>query len=316
MSKEIVFLFPGQGAQFVGMGRDFYQNFKVAREVFEKANEVLGYDLTQIIFEGPKEQLTLTKYSQAAIFVTSMAILKVIQEEMPEIKQTICAGLSLGEYTALCASGKLSFRDCLRLVQARADYMQEASEKHPGSLSVVLGMEEDKIREHIKEKGYKLWIANLNCPGQVVISGSLESLEKAALSLKEAGAKRVLPLDVSGAFHSGLMKLAQEKLQEKIEKIDFLHSNVEIAMNVPGAFVSDSQKMRDYLIDQVASTTLWEKSIRKIAEREVLFYLEIGPGKTLSGMNKKIAVAAPSFSIETIEDLKSVKEKIELEVVK
>lgn len=310
MSKEIVFLFPGQGAQYVSMGKDFYESFEESKKVFDEADEILGYSLSSIIFEGPKKDLTLTKYSQLAIFVTSVAIAKALEAKLPDVTPTICAGLSLGEYTALYMSQKISFKECLLLVEARANSMQEASVKYPGSLSVILGFDEQKVSDHIQEHGYKLWIANLNCPGQVVISGSLDELEKASVSLKEAGARRVLPLDVSGAFHSGLMKEAQEKLKEKIEHSNFQDSKIQIAMNVPGDFVEDQSLLKQYLIEQVAATTRWEKSIRKIDEKEVLYYLEIGPGKTLCGMNKKIGVKAPSYSLEKLEDLENILDKI------
>ncbi|PCI95815.1 [acyl-carrier-protein] S-malonyltransferase [Candidatus Aerophobetes bacterium] len=310
MSKEIVYLFPGQGAQYVSMGQDFYNTFAEAKDIFDKADEILGYSLSSIIFDGPKQELTKTKYSQLAIFVVSSAIAAAFAKKFPEIKPSICAGLSLGEYTALYMSGKISFKECLLLVQARANHMHEASINNPGGLSVVLGFDEKTIREHIESQGYMLWIANLNCPGQVVISGSHEELEKATLSLKEAGAKRILPLDVSGAFHSGLMKEAQEKLKNKIGNTAFKGSSVQIAMNVPGDFVEDTAHMKDHLIKQVASTTKWEKSIRVIDEKNVAFYIEMGPGRSLCGMNKKIGVKAPSYNLEKIEDLEKILEKI------
>ncbi|MCH9631296.1 MAG: Polyketide biosynthesis malonyl CoA-acyl carrier protein transacylase PksC [Chlamydiia bacterium] len=310
MSKEIVYLFPGQGAQYVSMGQDFYNAFEESKKVFDEADEILGYSLSNIIFDGPKQELTKTKYSQLAIFVVSSAIAAAFEKKFPEIKPSICAGLSLGEYTALYMADKISFKECLLLVQARANHMHEASVNHPGGLSVVLGFDEKTVREHIEAQGYTLWIANLNCPGQVVISGSHEELDKATLSLKEAGAKRVLPLDVSGAFHSGLMKEAQEKLKDKIENIEFNDSTIQVAMNVPGSIVEDMSHMKGHLIDQVASTTKWEKSIREIDEKDVAFYIEMGPGRSLCGMNKKIGVKAPSYNVEKVDDLEKLLEKI------
>ena len=310
MSKEVVFLFPGQGAQYVSMGQDFYEQYEESRKVFDQADQILGYSLSKIIFEGPKKDLTLTKYSQLAIFVASVAIAKAFEAKFPDITPTICAGLSLGEYTALFMSKKLSFEECLLLVQARANAMQDASIKYPGSLSVILGLTEGQVREHLKEHDYKLWIANLNCPGQVVISGSLSELEKATQSLKDSGARRVLPLDVSGAFHSGLMSDAQEALKKKITPLEFQDSSIEIIMNVTGELTEEASLMKENLIQQVSSTTHWEKSILNIAKKPVQFYLELGPGKSLSGMNKKIGVSAPTYNVEKVEDLEKLLEKI------
>lgn len=310
MKKKIVFLFPGQGSQYPGMGFDIYKAYPVARQVFEEADAILGFSLSRLIFEGPQEDLTLTKNSQVAIFVVSIALLKVLQEKHPEIMPTICAGLSLGEYTALCAAGKIPFAQCLKLVRDRGLFMQEASEKYPGSLAAVMGLESDEVEKIIGDMQTDVWVANLNCPKQVVISGTHEGLKKAGEVLKEKGAKRVLPLEVSGAFHSGLMKEAQDKLKEKINQINVLDSSVDVVMNVPGEFVRDADKIRENLILQVASPTRWEKGIRLIDSEKVDFYLEIGCGRTLSGMNKKIGVVAPTHQLETLEDLEKIEKAL------
>lgn len=304
VKKKIVFLFPGQGSQYPGMGLDIYKAYPIAKKVFEEADAILGWPLSRLIFEGPTEELTLTKNSQIAIFVMSMAFFRVFEQKHPEMKPALCAGLSLGEYTALCAAGKISFKECLELVRDRGLFMQEASEKYPGSLAAVIGLEAEEVEQIIAGmQGAQVWVANLNCPKQVVISGTHAGLKQAEEVLKAKGAKRVLPLEVSGAFHSGLMKEAQEKLREKINQVTFLTSPIDVVMNVTGEFVKDISKIRENLILQVASPTRWEKGIRRIEQEKVDMYVEIGCGKTLSGMNKKIGTLAPTYSLETLEDL-------------
>lgn len=307
MTKKYAFLFPGQGAQYPGMARDFYDQFPIARQTFEEADQFLNRPFSKLVFEGPSEELTLTKNSQIAIYIASIAILRVVQQQFPELSPMLCAGLSLGEYTALTAAGKIRFTDCLDLVRTRAEAMHVACEETKGSMQVVLGMTEETIEAAIRELNplHPVWIANLNCPGQVVIAGSIEALAIAGDALKQKGAKRVLPLEVSGAFHSGLMRSAQEKLAAKIATVPFHESAIEIAMNVPGDFVSSVEQIRQALIDQVVSPVRWEKGIRKMIERKIDVYFEMGPGKTLSGMNKRIG-AEPTFSVEKIADLEEL----------
>ncbi len=299
MSKK-AFIFPGQGAQYPGMGKDFYEAFSIARETFEEADDILGMGLKKCIFEGPASDLTLTKNSQPAIYIVSMAILRTLLSQFPDLKPSICAGLSLGEYTALTAAGKISFKEALLLVKARAEYMHEACISHPGTMQVVLGMEETQIEKIITGNA---WVANLNCPGQVVIAGTLLGIEKAAADLKAAGAKRVLPLDVSGAFHSPLMQDAQDRLTPIIEQTQILDTPIEIVMNVPGDFVKMPADIRKCMIAQVTSCVRWEKGIRSMG---VDTFFEIGCGKTLSGMNKRIGVLGSTTSIEKVADLEGV----------
>lgn len=305
MKKRIAFLFPGQGAQYVGMGKDFYDNFVCAREVFEEADELLASNFSRLIFEGPQEELTLTKNSQLAIYIVSIALLRTLNKECPEIVPAVCAGLSLGEYTALTAAGKISFKEGLFLVKARAAYMQEACEKSPGSLRVVLGMEPEAVEKALASSK-DVWIANLNCPGQVVIAGTHSGLEAAEAILKAQGAKRVLPLDVSGAFHSPLMQSAREKLTPLIQQAPLAETPVAVVMNTPGDFVTTNDEIRSCMIAQVTSPVRWEKGIRAIDARGVDLFIEIGCGKTLSGMNKKIGVQAPTINIEKVADLEGV----------
>ncbi len=304
MSKK-AFIFPGQGAQVVGMGKDFYDAFSCARETFEEASDVLSQNMKELIFSGPMEELSQTKNSQPAIFVTSVAILKTVKEQFPNLTPSICAGLSLGEYTALYAAGKISFSECLKLVAARGAYMQEACKEKPSTMRVVLGLDPEVVKTHLPSN---VWIANLNCPGQVVIAGLTSAMPAAEELLKAQGARRVLPLDVSGAFHTPLMRSAQLKLEPQLRSAKLEESAIEIVMNVPGDFARTLPEIRSNLIDQVASPTRWEQGIRKIEEAGIDLYVEMGPGKTLAGMNKKIGALAPTVSIEKIAELESLNE--------
>ena len=306
MTKKYAFLFPGQGAQYPGMGKDFYDQFPIARQTFEEADNFLKTPFSKLIFEGPAAELTLTKNSQIAIYIVSVAILRVVQQQYPDLQPSVCAGLSLGEYTALTAAGKISFTDCLDLVRTRAEAMHKACEETAGTMQVVLGMTEEVVETILRELNLHVWVANINCPGQVVIAGTLEACAIAAETLKQKGAKRVLPLDVSGAFHSALMLSAQKTLAAKIATVPFQTSAIEIVMNVPGDFVDKDPVMRHVLIDQVVRPVRWEKGIRKMMESQIDVYIEMGPGKTLSGMNKRIGVAEPIFSIEKVADLEQM----------
>jgi [acyl-carrier-protein] S-malonyltransferase len=301
--KKYAFIFPGQGAQYLGMGQDIFQEFFKAKEVFAEASEALELNLPQLIFHGSKEHLQQTKFSQIAIFTISMALYAVLQDLYPEIKPYVCAGLSLGEYSALCASDKISLQEGIDLVICRGNYMQQASERHPGTLNVVIGLTEQEVALSLKQLKEKVWIANLNCPGQVVISGTHGALEMAQHALKSQGAKRILPLDVSGPFHSGLMQEAKELLEEKIKKVKIRPSPTRLVMNVSGELVDDTNATARLMAEQVISPTRWEKSIKTIEELTPDLYIELGPGKTLCGMNKKIGVNAPSYGIENKQEL-------------
>ncbi len=268
MTKKTAFIFPGQGAQYVGMGKEFYDAYPEARAVFDEAEALLNIPLKKLIFDGPMEELTQTEVAQVAIFVTSVAILRCVS-----LTPDICAGLSLGEYTALVAAGRIDFASALKLVQARGKYMQEACVNEKGSMRVVLGLDEAQVAACLPDN---VWIANLNCPGQVVIAGKDAALLIAEENLKAAGARRVLPLEVSGAFHTPLMRSAQEKLKPLILSAPLHSSDIGLVMNVPGSFV---EEMREHLIAQVASPTRWEKGIRAMMEAGVEVFIEIGPGK-------------------------------------
>ena len=295
-------LFPGQGAQFPGMGEDFFHSFLVAKETFQEADDLLGAPLSQLIFKGPEAELMLTHQAQVAIYVTSMAIYRTVKSQFPSLQFDMTAGLSLGEYSSLTAASLFSFQEGVKLVQARGEAMHLASFKPKGGMSVVLGLDFEEILPHLK--GIEAYIANLNCPFQVVISGTQEALEKLVEPLKRAGAKRVLSLDVSGAFHSPLMASAKELLTPLIQQIKMEPLSMKILMNVPGDFVIEEKEIRTYLIDQVVSPTLWEKEMRKMKSEGVEKALEIGPGKTLSGMNRKMNL--PTYTVTNVEDLDGI----------
>jgi len=303
---EVAFIFPGQGEQFPSMGKDFFDHFSIAKETFEEAEEILSMKISDVVFYGTMENLTKTIHCQPAIFITSIAIMRVILQQFPELKPDICAGLSLGEYSALCAANALSFKDALRLLHHRAKYIHEACEKTDGAMAAVLGLEEEKVNESITQlqaKGESIWVANYNCPGQIVISGTKKALEKAMTSLKEKGAKRVIPLAVAGAFHSGLMKEAEDKLKTVVNEVKIQPSSVPVVMNYSGEIVTDEKEMKDQLVKQVSGSVRWEKGIRTMSEKGCKLFIEIGPGRVLTNLNKKIGTDATCISIGKISDL-------------
>lgn len=308
MRNKIAYLFPGQGAQYVGMGKDFVAQFPKAKQTLEEAEEILGKKLQKLIFEGSEKDLTETENSQVAIFVISMAILKVLEELFPEIRPSICAGLSLGEYTALAASKKLKFKDCLKIVHQRGQRMSEACEKNRGEMAVILGLNGEVVEQMVSDLDLPndLWAANFNCPGQVVISGTSKGIRIGSEKAMALGAKKFLPLQVHGAFHSGLMREAEERLTPFIENLPLEKGESDLVMNVPGDFVEETAQIRKNLIRQVTSSVRWEQGIRSIERRGAVDYIEIGCGKTLAAMNRRIGVLGSTISLETIEQLKQI----------
>jgi [acyl-carrier-protein] S-malonyltransferase len=315
-TKKLAFLFPGQGAQYVGMGKDFYTQYAEARLVFEEADDLLSQKLTDTIFSASESELTQTKNSQPAIFVVSLAILRVLQKLFGEFVPAACAGLSLGEYSALVASGYASFQDALSVVQKRGLFMHQACEEIPGTMAVVLGLDDAAVETLVAACNLPndLWTANFNCPGQVVISGTKKGIETATPYLLENGAKRVMPLQVHGAFHSGLMQPAKEKLKPYIDACRFTKGHAKLAMNTPGDFVEAIDQVKTYLINQVTNPVRWHRAVRAIDASGVALFCEIGCGKTLAGMNKRIGLQAPTVSIEKVEDIQAL-EKALLETV-
>lgn len=310
--KNKAFIFPGQGAQYVGMGKDFAEAFPVARKIFKQADKILGRDITKLIFEGPAESLTETQNSQVAIYITSIAIWEVIQKLHPKFKPKMTAGLSLGEYTALTVSGRVSFEDGLALVQERGTLMSEACNKTEGAMAVILGMTPKEVKKMVSELKLPkdLWVANFNCPGQVAISGTKLGIQKASEEAKNRGAKRVLGLSVHGAFHSGLMKEAELALTDSILDVPFERTTVKLAMNAVGKIVTGVKDIRQNLIKQVTSPVHWEQCVAAMEDEGADLFVEIGCGKTLIGFNKRIETKAPSISIEKVEDLKQLEEYV------
>jgi [acyl-carrier-protein] S-malonyltransferase len=296
-------IFPGQGAQAVGMAKDFYDSYLLAREVFEEADEILERSLSRIIFTGPSELLDSTKNSQPALFVVSMAILKVLQKELPEIKVSFCGGLSLGEYSALCAAGIIDFKEALELVSIRGALMEKAAEKYPGGMTAVFGLTE----EVIKEAG--IWVANNNSPGQVVVAYPKKELEKVHQKLQELGAKRLIPLRVSGAFHSPLMREAEEALAPIIHATSFQKGSAKLVMNCNGGFVEETEDRKEMLIRQVSSTTRWIDCVETLNAKEPDHFIEIGPTQ-LTAMLRKMGFSTPLLSVSKVADLEGVYETI------
>ncbi len=311
---NVAYIFPGQGAQRVGMGKDLYENFPKAKEVFDRANEVLKFDLRKLCFEGPQEELSRTENCQAAILAASVAALKVLEAGsrcLPDGKYaigsdyvpTFSMGLSLGEYTALVACGSMSFVDALLLVRKRGELMEEASRKNPGAMACIVGMELKAVEELCK--GFGCEVANVNCPGQVVISGKTANVELFASLAKEKGAKRVVMLDVSGPFHSSLMTGAADKLKTYIDKVQVLPPAVAFVSNVDAQIQTDPHTIRANLIKQVNSKTLWERSVRNVAAQDIKMFFEIGPGSVLKGLLKKIDPSLEVRNIGTIEEIRA-----------
>ena len=315
--QKIAFIFPGQGTQHVGMAKDFYDSFPVARQVFKEADDLLGRKLSELVFHGPEHVLTETKNSQSGIYVASIAILRVIQQLFPELKPKICAGLSLGEYTALTASERLPFSKGISLVSLRGEYMNEACQATQGSMAVILGLNGDVVEQVVAEIGLPddIWTANFNCPQQVVISGTLKGIAIASEVLKARGAKRVIPLKVHGAFHSGLMQLAEERLRPHIEKVSLNPTPIEIVMNVTGSLACQPSEIRQNLIKQVTHPVRWEQSVRYMMSEDVDLFVELGCGKTLIGLNERIGVKAPSVNIQKISDIAHLEELLNMERV-
>ncbi|MFA5143890.1 MAG: ACP S-malonyltransferase [Candidatus Omnitrophota bacterium] len=303
---DAALIFPGQGAQFVGMGKDLYENYPTAKEIFDKANDILKFDVKKLCFEGPKEELSTTRYSQPAILTTSIAALKAFQSSSfyGQIVPKFSLGLSLGEYSALTAAGSISFDDALILVKRRGELMEEASNKNPGKMACVIGMDLSSIE--VLCKGIGCEVANLNCPGQVVVSGKTTNIELFASLAKEKGAKRILTLDVSGPFHSSLMTPARDKLKEYIDKIQISAPAISFVSNVDAKIQSDAQIIKENLVSQVNTKTLWEESIRLVAASGIKSFIEIGPGQVLKGLLKKIDPKLEVKNIGTHTDIQAL----------
>ena len=294
------FVFPGQGAQFVGMGKDLYENNALARQLFDQANEVLGFKITDIMFDGTAEELKQTKVTQPAVFLHSVISALCMGEAF---QPDMVAGHSLGEFSALVAAVALSFEDGLRLVHARALAMQEACEKAPGTMAAIIGLPDEKVEEicaAVSTEGNVDIPANYNNPGQLVISGNVDAVNVACEKMKEAGAKRALPLPVSGAFHSPLMQPAKDKLQAAIEKIEVKAPKCPVYQNVDAQSHTDAAEIKQNLIAQLTSSVRWTKSVQNMIADGATDFTECGPGKALQGMITKIAKGIEGIVIEGI----------------
>jgi [acyl-carrier-protein] S-malonyltransferase len=287
------YVFPGQGAQFSGMGQELYDQSSIAKDLFEKANEILGFRITDKMFEGTAEELRATQVTQPAVFLHSVILAKTLGEDF---KPEMVAGHSLGEFSALVASGALSFEDGLSLVYQRALAMQKACEKAPSTMAAVLGLADEKVEEVCAAIDGIVVAANYNCPGQLVISGATSAVEEACVKLKEAGAKRALVLPVGGGFHSPMMEPAREELAVAIEKTTFLKPICPIYQNVTASAVSDPEAIQRNLITQLTSPVRWTQSVQQMIADGATSFTEVGPGKVLVGLVGKIDKTAATFS--------------------
>lgn len=298
MSK-IAFIYPGQGAQVCGMGKDFYDYTQIGKQVFDLASELLGFSVPELCFTE-NDRLDVTEYTQAAMVTVSIAMTKVLEEK--GLKPDVTAGLSLGEYCALYAAGVMSERDAIATVRQRGIFMQEEVPVGQGAMAAVLAMDAASIEEVIAPvEG--VWIANYNCPGQIVISGRKDGVETACGKLKEAGAKRTIMLNVSGPFHSGMLTGAGEKLKKVLEPVTVHTPRIPYVANVTAQYVTDAAQVKHLLVKQVSSSVRWQQSMELLLEDGVDTFVEIGPGKTLAGFMKKINRTVKVLNIEKLEDV-------------
>ncbi|MCF6410532.1 ACP S-malonyltransferase [Pseudalkalibacillus salsuginis] len=308
---KIAFIFPGQGSQQVGMGQEFVEQNVQSAEVFKQADERLGYPLSSIIAEGPEETLTRTENTQPALLTTSIAILKALEQY--DIRPDFTAGHSLGEYTALVASKALTFEDAVYAVRRRGMFMEEAVPAGKGAMAAILGMDAeqlDSITDRITAEGDSVQLANLNCPGQIVISGSKGGVDKASEAAKEEGAKRIIPLQVSGPFHSELMKPAAEKMADVLDELTITNAEIPVVANVTAKPVTGADEIRSKLIEQIYSPVRWEETVRYLLDEGVDTFVEIGPGKVLSGLVKKVHRRATTVAISDPESLEAAVKKL------
>ena len=303
MVNKICYIFPGQGSQYAGMGKDLYDNSPEAKNIFDQAEKILpGLNLKKLCFEGPIEELTQTANSQVAILVTSIAALQAIGPG-PQAPGC-CAGLSLGEYSALVAAGSLEFLDAVRLVRRRGELMEQAAKNNPGTMASIIGLSAEVLREVCKET--KAEIANLNSPGQIVISGKIESVQNAMALAEAKGAKKAILLNVSGPFHSSFMKEAAEEFRKELDKTKVSAPKIAIVSNVTADYEKTPEEIKENLVKQLYSTVRWEESVIKISREGCGTFFEIGPGKVLKGLLRRINPELAVQNIETSEDIKKL----------
>lgn len=307
MAKKVAFIFPGQGSQTVGMCKDLYDKFPTVRNIFAKADTALGFSITKMCFEGPEEDLKLTFNTQPAILTVSVAINEILSEN--GIMPNIVAGHSLGEYSALVAAKALSFEDAVCIVRKRGQFMQEAVPVGVGSMAAILNLDDEKIKEacaNVEARGGVVQPVNFNCPGQVVIAGKKESVDEAIVEIKAMGAKRAIILPVSAPFHSTLMQPVMVRLAESFQTITFSNAIIPVVSNVSANLTTDATEIESLLVKQAATSVLWTDSVKRMADWGVDLFVEVGPGKVLSGFSKKIAKDIPTMNVENIDTLEKV----------
>ena len=304
--KKIAFIFPGQGSQYVGMGKDFYETFPCAKEMIDLAEKVSGIPMKELLFEE-NEDINITKYTQIAMLADELAIWSVLREK--GVESAVNAGLSLGEYAALVASGVMTPEDAFRVVTKRGEFMQEAVPTG-GAMTAVLGADTAVIENICEETEGIVSIANYNCPGQIVITGEQKAVDTAAAALKEAGAKRCTPLNVSGPFHSAMLLPAGEKLAAELEQVEIHKIAVPYITNVTADYVTDSSQVKELLKKQISSSVRWQQSVERMIADGVEAFIEIGPKKSLCGFMKRIDKTVPAYHVEKVTDLESVLEVI------
>lgn len=299
---KAAFIFPGQGAQKIGMGKDFYETFEVSKAVYDQASSWLGMDVCELCFEE-NDRLDITRYTQVGLLTTELAILKAVEEK--GIRPVVTAGLSLGEYAAITAAGKISLEDALRVIDKRGLYMQEAVPVG-GAMSAVIGLDMEVIRKVCEETEGIVEVANDNCPGQTVISGEAEAVAAAGEALKAAGARMVTLLKVSGPFHSSMLKGAGERLKPELEKVQWVNSDIPYVSNTTAELVEDKDKILPLLVRQVSESVRWQEDVKVMTDMGVDTFIEIGPGKTLAGFMKRIDRKIKCINIETVKDMEKL----------
>ena len=300
--KKIAFIFPGQGSQYVGMGKDFYETFPCAKEMIDLAEKVSGIPMKELLFEE-NENINITKYTQIAMLADELAIWSVLREK--GVESAVNAGLSLGEYAALVASGVMTPEDAFRVVTKRGEYMQEAVPTG-GAMTAVLGADTAVIEKICEETEGIVSIANYNCPGQIVITGEQKAVDAAAAALKEAGAKRCTPLNVSGPFHSAMLLPAGEKLAAELEQVEIHEIAVPYITNVTADYVTDPSQVKELLKKQISSSVRWQQSVERMIADGVEAFIEIGPKKSLCGFMKRIDKTVPAYHVDKVTDLESI----------
>ena len=294
------FLFPGQGSQYVGMGEDFYNNSNYAQDIYKTAADILGFNLQEFSFNGPEETLKETQYTQPAIFVHSIIVDKFLKEK--DIRANAVAGHSLGEFSALVSADVLSFESALEIVKVRSSEMAQAGKNAPGTMAAILGADDDQLKIICKQNGVVV-PANINAPGQVVISGEIKAIRNAIITAKEIGIRRVLALNVSGAFHSPLMTPARQPLLDVIDSIEFNNAKIPVYQNVSASPVTNATAIRDNILNQLENPVLWCDTILNLKQMGITDFYEVGPGKVLKGLNRQIFPESTTITCDKLEHL-------------